>query len=119
MIHAEIHILESNDHLDWEDFVKYKSDEPYDDFGWFYVTIGGTGIKGGNDFQVCVATPRAVGRIKRSGAVPGILVDCYNADSVREAIHERVTSISGSTWEDVVGQLRKFMLWEYEGMAGT
>lgn len=116
---AEIHNLESNDHLDWDDFVRYQSPDLYDDFGWFHVTIGAVGESGGNDFQVCVATQRAVGRIKRTGFMPGILVDQFDSETVDKAIRDRVHSIHGHSWEQIVDQLREFMRWEYEGMAGT
>jgi len=119
VIRAEIHSLESNDHLDWSDFAAYESADPYDDFGWFHVTIGATDIDGGNDFQVCVATPRAVGRAKRSGSVPGILVDRFDAQSVHDAVHDRVNSIKAHSWDQIVNELRTFMRWEYEGMAGS
>ncbi|MEZ6116800.1 MAG: Imm8 family immunity protein [Pirellulaceae bacterium] len=116
---AEIHQLESNDHVEWNDFVQYQSPDPYDDYGWFHVTIGATGVPGGNDFQVCVATPRAVGRIKRDGFVPGILVDQFDAATVEKVIRDRVESVRGHSWDEVVNQLRDFMRWEYEGMAGS
>ena len=118
MIRAEVHSLESNDHTDWSDFVASESPDPYDDFGWFHVTIGATDVDGGNDFQVCVATPRAFGRSKRSGSVPGILVDRFDAQSVRDAVHDRVNSIEAHSWDQIVDELRTFMRWEYEGMAG-
>lgn len=115
---AEIHHIESIDHVDWNDFMMYQSPDPYDDFGWFHVTIGAAGITGGNDFKVCVATPRAVGRIKRDGIVPGILVDQFDAATVEQAIRDRVNSVSADSWQQLVDQLRQFMHWEYEGMAG-
>ena len=115
---AEIHHLESNDHVDWNDFVQHQSQDPYDDYGWFHVTIGVSGETGGNDFQVCVATPRAVGRIRRTGFLPGILVDQFDSHSVEKAIRDRVHSVHGNSWEQIVDQLREFMHWEYEGMAG-
>jgi hypothetical protein len=118
-MHAEIHHLESNNYLDWKDFAEHQSSDPYDDFGWFHVTVGASEIEGGNDFQVCVATPRAVGRVKRSGDVPGILVDRFDAKNVRKAIYDRIESIEGCSWDQIVEQLRKFMRWEYEGMSGT
>lgn len=118
VMQAEIHHLKSNDHVDWHDFVRYRSPDPYDDYGWFHVTIGASGVTGGNDFQVCVATPRAVGRVKRNGFVPGILVDQFDAATVEKAIHDRVDSVCGHSWEQIVDQLREFMRWEYEGMAG-
>ncbi len=116
---AKIHHLESNDYLDWNDFEAYKSLYPYDDFGWFHVTVGTAEFDGGNDFQVCIATPKAVGRIMRSGKRPGILVDQFDAMTVRNAIYDRVESIEANTWEHIVEQLRKFMQWEYEGMGGA
>ncbi len=115
---AEIHHLESNDHVDWDDFVRYQSPDPYDDYGWFSVTIGAGGETGGNDFQVCVATPRAIGRIKRTGFIPGILVDQFDSETVEKAIRDRVAAVHGHSWDQIVDQLREFMRWEYEGMAG-
>lgn len=117
-MHAEIHYIESNDYVDWQHFSEYQSPDPYDDFGWFHVTVGASEIDGGNDFQVCVATPRAVGRVKRSGEMPGILVDYFNAVNVRKAICDQIEAIEGSSWETIVEQLRTFMKWEYEGMTG-
>ncbi len=119
MMQAEVHSLESNDHLEWSDFVRHESADPYDDYGWFHVTVGATNMTGGNDFQVCVATPRAFNRAKQSGFVPGILVDRFDAERVEAAVHDRVAATSAPTWDLLVEQLRSFMRWEYEGMAGT
>lgn len=119
MIEAEIHSLESNDFPDWEQFLEHAERDPYDAYGWFHVTIGTVGVQGGNDFQVCVSTPRAVGRAKQAGCVPGVLVDRFDAASVQAAVKEKVVSIQASTWEQLVDQLRTFMRWEYEGMSGS
>ena len=116
---AAIRYLESNDHLTWDAFARQESADPYDDYGWFHVTVGASGVDGSNDFQVCVATPRAVGRARRSGSNPGILVDKFDASSVRQAIFNRVVSVEGHDWDQIVAQLRTFMLWEYEGMSGA
>ena len=119
MIRAVIHSLETNDHDDWSAFAEYESIDPYDDFGWFHVTVGATDIEGGNDFQLCVSTPRAVRRAKLAGAIPGILVDRFDAQSVRDAVHARIDSIVVHTWDQIVNECRAFMHWEYDGMAGT
>ncbi len=113
---AEIRHLESNDHANWDDFVRYQSPDPSDDYGWFHLTIGTAGVTGSNDFQVCVATPRAMGRIKRNGFVPGILVEAFDPEKVEKAIRDRIDSICAHSWEQLVDRLREFMHWEYEGM---
>ena len=119
MIRAVIKSMNAVGQLSWSDFAAYESPDPFDDFGWFHVTVGATDTEGGNDFQVCVATPRAVARARHSGATPGILVDRFDADSVHAAIHDRVGAITGHSWGQIVDQLRSFMRWEYEGMAGA
>ena len=119
VIRAVIHSLETNDHDDWSAFAARESIDPYDDFGWFHVTVGATDIEGGNDFQLCVSTPRAVNRAKHDGTVPGILVDRFDAQSVHDAVHARINSIEVHTWDQIVNECRTFMRWEYEGMAGT
>jgi Immunity protein 8 len=118
-LQPEIRCLQSNNHIDWEDFFQYNSPDPYDDYGWFHLTIGVLGETGGNNFQVCVATPRAVARIKQEGFIPVILVDQFDAATVEQAIRERVTSIRAYSWDQLVDQLRAFMRWEYEGMSGS
>ena len=87
--------------------------------GLVFANLESRADEGGTDFQVCVATPRAAGRIKRSGSVPGILVDQFDADTVVRAIHDRVSGVNGHTWEQLLAELRTFMLWEYDGMAGS
>lgn len=109
--------LSSNLHPEWQDFVDHPSPDPFGDGGWFHVTVGATGLEGGNDFQVCVATPRAIRRFRHAGASPGIVIERFDAASVRQAIHARIESIEGATWDDIVQELRTFMCWEYEGMA--
>lgn len=116
---AEIYYLASNDHADWADFVRYRSPDPYDDYGWFHLTIGAAGVIGGNDSQVCIATPRDISRIRNRGFVPGIMVDKFDPAIVEKAIRDRIDSIRVQSWEQLVDRLREFMHWEYEGMAAS
>ncbi len=119
VIHAVVHSLEPNDHDGWSAFAAHETADPYDDFGWFHITVGASDTKGGNDFQLCVATRRAVGRARRSGSIPGILVDRFDAKSVHIAAHDRIQSIEAHSWNQIVDECRTFMRWEYEGMAGS
>ena len=119
MIRAVVNSLEPNDHDGWSAFAAHESADPYDDYGWFHITVGATDTDGGNDFQLCVSTPRAVSRAKSDGRTPGILVDRFDAKSVHDAVHNRIQSIEAHSWDQIVDECRTFMHWEYEGMAGT
>lgn len=115
-VQFDVRYIESTQYIDWEEFVRYQSPDPWDDYGGFTVTVGEVGDEAGSNFQVCVATPRAVGRMKRLDERPGILVDHYDPETVERAIIEKVTALKGNDYQDVIDQLRKFMHWEYEGM---
>ena len=119
MIQAEVQHICPNDFDGWSAFEKYQSPDVYDDFSWFTLSIGAAGIEGTSNFQVCVSTARAVSRVKLAGSTAGIIVDRFDAETVGTAIHERVNSIKAHAWHQIVDELRTFMLWEYEGMAGT
>ena len=116
VIQPKVQHICPNDFDGWSAFERYDSADPYDDFSWFTLTIGLAGEEAGNNFQVCVATPRAVSRVRLTGHMPGILVNRFDADTVGRAIRDRVSSIQAHAWFQVVDQLREFMHWEYEGM---
>lgn len=116
VIEARVICLESNDHDEWTDFERITISDPHDNFGWFHVTIGATDVDGGNDFQVCIATKLAIGRARRSGSVPGIIVDRFDAETIRKVVTDTVQGVRGDSWDGIIAQLRKFMVWEYEGM---
>ena len=119
MLQPKIEDLCPNDFPEWEAFESHEPADPSDDYGWFHVRIGANDSAATNDFQVCVATPRACGRAKAAGSRPGIIVDRFDATSVRDAVFQRVESIEARDWEALVEELRAFMLWEYEGMSGA
>ena len=116
VIQPKVQHICPNDFDGWSAFERYDSADPYDDFSWFTLTIGLAGEEAGNNFQVCVVTPRAVSRVRLTGHMPGILVNRFDADTVGRAIRDRVSSIQAHAWFQVVDQLREFMHWEYEGM---
>lgn len=115
MLSAEVRSLEACNHpIDWSEFIEYESPDPYDDFGWFRISVGATEVVGTNDFHVCVSTVRAIGRARRSGSSPGIIVDQFDAQSVSDAVHARVSGIQAHSWDQIVDELRTFAHWEYE-----
>jgi len=113
---AKVLYLESNNHLSWEEFENYTPVDPFDAYGWFHVTVGAGETDGGNDFQICVATPKAVGPAQHAGSVSGLIIGRFDAGTIKAALTEKISSIQGHTWEEIVDQLRTFMHWEYEGM---
>jgi hypothetical protein len=117
---AELRGIDPNDFFDWGAFVAAERPEPWDDFGWFTLSIGPEGDPGTELFQVLVATPAAVSRARgKSGRFRGIVVDSFEPEAVAAALHEHVSSVEGHSWRQMVEQLRRCMLWEYEGMPGT
>jgi hypothetical protein len=117
---AELKDVSSNDIFEWDAFKQYRPVDPLDDFGWFTLGIGIEGKEGADYFQVVVATPRAVGRVKRQhGSFPGFTVPLFDPEAIERALKDWVAQFSGPTWEHIVSQLRKSALWEYEGMAGS
>jgi hypothetical protein len=65
---------------------------------------------GGIELQVCVVSPIAVGRIKRNGFVPRIVVDRFGTQALNKAILYRVNSIRGNSWEQIVDHKWAYML---------
>ena len=114
---AELQGIDPNDFLGWDEFTQYEAADPYDDFAWFTLTIGVDGQDGGSNFQIVVATPKAVSRVRaRQRSFSGIVIDRFDPEAVECAIREHVSSVSGQSWHQIIDQLRETMLWEYEGM---
>ena len=114
---AELRAIDPNDHLGWDAFVAAERPEPWDDFGWFTLSIGPEGDPGTSYFQVLVSTPAAVSRAKGElGRFQGLIVDSFEPGVVETTLREYVSSLQGLTWQDLVEQLRRTMHWEYEGM---
>jgi hypothetical protein len=112
---AELKGIDPNDYKDWEDFVSSERPEPWDDSGWFSLDIGPEGEAGAEIFQVLVATPAAVSRAKgdRKG-FRGIIVGEFNPEIIEKALRDYVSNTTGSSWPEIVEQLRHSLVWEYE-----
>ena len=116
---AELRAITPNDFADWNAFVASDRPDPWDDFGWFTLSISGDGMEGADLFQVVVSTPRAVSRAKGNGGrFRGVIVDSFDPDTIARTLRDQVSSINGLAWSDIVDQLQQSMFWEYEGMAG-
>ena len=117
MTRLQVQHIDPNDFDSWEDFLKYQSPNTDDDDSWFTITVGVEGEEGGNNFQVHVATPKAIGRIKQDvGRFKDLIVEEFTPQNIETVIRDAVDRASGLTWNDGVNRLRKLMFWEYEGM---
>lgn len=117
MYEVELKSISSNDFVEWDDFLKHLPADPFDECGWFDVTIGEVGVRGGNDFQVLVSTTKAIKRA-RSGnrRFKGIVVDEFTPSKVTEAIERAIKDAASMTWDETLSKLREFGDWEYDGM---
>jgi hypothetical protein len=110
-------ILPFNENMDWEEFASNPSSTPWDDQLTFDLTIGPVGTQVREIFAVTVATYIASCRLQGKGRpFKGIIVESFEPELIRKAIHDHVASLESNTWQGLVDQLRKTMEWEYDGM---
>ncbi|MEO0530935.1 MAG: Imm8 family immunity protein [Planctomycetota bacterium] len=115
---AKLRFIESNDTLDWETFADRESLDPLNDWGWFTVGVGPAEEQGTDLFQVVACTPTAKHKIIAGHKeFRGVVVDSFDPESIKTALHHLVDSISGADWPDCVRQLQAALHWEYEEMA--
>ena len=117
MYEVEPKSISSNDFFEWDDFLKYVSPNPFDECGWFDVTIGEVGVSGGTEFQVLVSTPKAIKRARSDNRrFKGIVVDEFTPSKVTEVIERAIKDAASMTWGETLSKLREFGDWEYDGM---
>jgi len=114
MLKAQVYSIRS------DDFMRYQPVDPWDDFDWFEIDVGTPGMDGQDQFQCLVTTTRA-----RHRAIAGskdsrcLIVEPYEPKAIIDALTKMIDSIEGVDWCNIVDQLREFMHWEYDGMAGS
>lgn len=115
MIRAELRHISPNDYDSWEAFAAAEHPEPWDEFGWFVLSIGVEGLEGSDQFQVLVATPAAVARAKGHDKHRRVLVvESFEPEALAAALRSHVSSLVAPTWDSIVERLRCNMYWEYE-----
>jgi Immunity protein 8 len=114
---AELRAIEPNDYPGWDAFVAADRPTPWDDFGWFTLSIAPEGDPGADNFQMLVATPAAISLAKgNSGAFRGLVVNTFEPAVIAQTLRDHIASLQALTWQDLVDQFRRTMFWEYEGM---
>jgi hypothetical protein len=115
MLQAELRDISPNDFEGWEAFAQADHPEPWDEYGWFVLSIGLSGQEGTDLFQVLVATPRAVTRARGDDKDRRLLVvESFEPANLARALTDYVASVKAVTWDGIVEQLRHEMYWEYE-----
>lgn len=114
---AEVKWIEPNDCANWAAFT---TEDPLDDFGWFTLGIGDTDSEGDETFQVLISTPAAIPRAQGNASrFRGLITPQLTVEDIQATLHRHVSSVSGTTWNEVVSQLRRTMDWEYDGVRGA
>src|SRR5260370_1418527 len=94
-MHAELKHISPNDFLDWEAFAAAERPEPWDDFGWFTLSIGHEGGEGADLFQVLVYTPATVSRAKGEVGFRGVVVEMFEPEVIARTLREHVSAVAG------------------------
>ena len=89
MLRAELREISPNDYFGWEPFASSDRPEPWDDFGWFVLSIGVEGQEGSYLFQVLVATPAAVTRARKDDGHRRVLVVPDGTSTVPHRDHSK------------------------------
>ena len=116
MLNAQLYYIAPNDRS-MDDFMCYEPVDPWDDFEWFSIDVGTPGMGGQDCFQCLVTTTRA-----RHRAIAGskdsrcVVIDPYEPQTIIDTLTNKINSVEGLEWCNIVDELRKFMRWEYEGM---
>ena len=109
---AKLKEISSNDTGDWD---PRGSADQSNAIHWFTLRIGPAGEKTADDFQVALATHRAVDqRVDKHRPFKGLILDPFVKAKVEPLIRSWVDQIQGDSWEAIVQQLRQVMIWEYE-----
>ncbi len=117
MIEIELKDIDPNDFDGWEELQRYAPEDPYDDSTWLTVSIGPANEEGADYFQVHVATPRAISRLKADGQrFKGLVVPAFSSREIEQTLNSEIASVHASDWPEAVRELQRTMLWEYEGM---
>ena len=112
---GEVQSIEANDVPDWP---RWRPANVAEERQWFTVKIGPFGGKGGDLFQVCVASVAWLREIHR-GKFVGLTVERIDAVSVIRAIQQRIALVEAATWEQFALALAPELKWEYMGTAST
>ena len=104
---------------DIPDLARWSPPDP-DVFGLALVLeVGPLGLRGREDFELFVATPRWLeSRHGRAGAVLGagkLLVFAWDYQRIRAFLAREVERCTGRTWLDVARKVGRFAEWEGDG----
>lgn len=104
-------IIISYDCTDHDPIDKWVPDNVFDVDFWMNFTIG-SDSKGGDNFQVRVATPNNLRG--NNAAYHAIILNEYVWPKVLSAVEAILGQCQDPNWEDITRQLSQLMYWEFE-----
>ena len=107
--------IKSWDCIEHDPIEEWIPDDRSDVEFWCNIAIGIDGENGSDNFQVHIATHKAVSRIENKDHL--VVVPYYeNWPQVLELLQSIVSQCGDVGWSGMSGQLSKHFYWEYEGM---
>ena len=109
----EIKSWDCSDHDPIEDWVP---DDPSDVEFWFNISIGIKNEVGADNFQVHVATNKAVASVADKRKL--VIIPYYEGwEQILAVLQPMVEQCTDISWSGMSNQLSKMFFWEYEGMS--
>lgn len=93
-------------------------DDPSDCWAVVTANLGVTGNDAGDDFTFYVCTPSRLERVlSEEPELWGrhlLIVETFDWTAVRRAVERLCDRVQGDTWEEIAGQLGRYLGWEFE-----
>ncbi|WP_444912473.1 Imm8 family immunity protein [Microbulbifer sp. PAAF003] len=103
------------DCIDHDPIEEWVPDDPSDVEFWCNIAIGLSGENGADNFQVHIATNKALSRIEDKKYM--VVVPYYESwVQVLDVLHSIVAECEDIGWSGMSEQLAKHFHWEYEGV---
>ena len=111
-------IIINCDSSDVTDLFNYQPEDP-EDFGFpLNLTIGIEGQKGADNFQLMIATPKYIQRMRPNQSAVllrhYLLVFGYDFNEILDVINSYIGSINEDTWEKISEKVERLAQWEFE-----
>ncbi|MFL9904332.1 immunity 8 family protein [Paraburkholderia fungorum] len=86
---------------------------------WIRLSVGVTGERGTDNFDLFVCTPQWLSEeLERNPAAQwgrhSLIVKAYNLAEIANQLEQMVQRCSGDDWHDIAPKIARFAVWEFE-----